>query len=115
MLNIFTSFKEIFAAAVKKIAAENDVSIEQKDFDNFTVEPTKEKSHGDLACNAAMVLSKKFISIEALNNPRKLAAKIIYEINDHNVTKLEIAGPGFINIFLENDLVMNKCIINEKE
>jgi len=104
VLNIFTSFKEIFAAAVKKIAAENDVSIEQKDFDNFTVEPTKEKSHGDLACNAAMVLSKKFISIEALNNPRKLAAKIISEINDHNVTKLEIAGPGFINIFLENKI-----------
>ena len=45
-------------------------------------------------------LSKKFISIEALNNPRKLAAKIISEINDHNVTKLEIAGPSFINIFL---------------
>lgn len=104
MLNIFASFKEIFAAALTKIAEENHIQIEQKDFDNFTVEPTKEKSHGDLACNVAMVLSKKFSDVESLNNPRKLAAKIISEINNSNVTKLEIAGPGFINIFLENKI-----------
>ncbi len=104
VLNIFASFKEIFAAALTKIAEENHIQIEQKDFDNFTVEPTKEKSHGDLACNVAMVLSKKFSDVESLNNPRKLAAKIISEINNSNVTKLEIAGPGFINIFLENKI-----------
>ena len=104
MLNIFNQFKETFAAALQKIAAENHIEISAKDFENFTVEPTKEKSHGDLACNAAMVLSKKFNGIETLNNPRKLAQKIIAEIQDSNITKLEIAGPGFINIFLENKI-----------
>ncbi len=102
MLNIFSSFKEVFIAALQKIAAENNITFDAKDFDNFTVEPTKEKTHGDLACNAAMVLSKKFSSIESLNNPRKLAQRIIAEINNAQIKKIEIAGPGFINIFLEN-------------
>ncbi len=101
MLNIFNSFKEIFCAAILKIAAENSVLIEEKDLKIFTIEPTKESSHGDLACNAAMVLVKKFSDVEALNNPRKLAQKIIAKIDDKNVAKMEIAGPGFINIFLK--------------
>ena len=104
MLNIFNQFKEVFAASLKKIAAQNNIKIDARDFENFTIEPTKEKTHGDLACNAAMVLSKKFASIEALNNPRKLAQKIIEEIQDDNISSLEIAGPGFINIFLENKI-----------
>lgn len=102
MLNIFNQFKEVFAATLKKIAAENNIEITAKDFENFTVEPTKDQAHGDLACNAAMVLSKKFASIESLNNPRKLAQKIIAEIKNDDISKLEIAGPGFINLFLEN-------------
>jgi len=104
VLNIFSSFKEIFCVALKKIAEENGVQIEEKDFKNFTVEPTKDKLHGDLACNAAMVVVKKFAAIESLNNPRKLAQKIIEKISDENVVKMEIAGAGFINIFLRNEI-----------
>lgn len=104
MLNIFFSFKQSFAAALKKIAAENNVEISSSDLENFTVEPAKERSHGDLACNAAMVLSKKFAGITTLNNPRKLAEKIIAEISDPQIKSLEIAGPGFINIFLHNKI-----------
>jgi arginyl-tRNA synthetase len=102
MINIFTSFKEVFSIAVKKIAAENNIQIEEKDLKNFTVEPTKEKSHGDLACNVAMVVLKKFSAIESLNNPRKLAQKIIEKIDDKKIVKMEIAGAGFINISLHN-------------
>lgn len=101
MLNIFNSFKEIFSAALIKIAKENNVQIEEKDLKNFTVEPAKERSHGDLACNVAMVVARRFSSIESLNNPRKLAEKIIEEIKDKNVVRMQIAGPGFINIFLK--------------
>ena len=104
MLNIFTSFKEVFAASLQKIAQENHLEISDADLKNFTVEPAKERSHGDLACNIAMIVTKKFAAIESLNNPRKLAQKIIENITDENVVKLEIAGPGFINIFLKNQI-----------
>lgn len=100
MFNIFYLYKQIFTETLKKIAAKNSVELNEKDLSAFTVEPTKEKSHGDLACNAAMVLSKKFSAVENLNNPRKLAQKIIAEICDEFVVKMEVAGPGFINVFL---------------
>ena len=116
MINIFNSFKEVFSAAIQKIAAENNLQIEEKDLKNFTVEPAKEKSHGDLACNVAMILTKKFAAVEALNNPRKLAQKIIETIQDENIVKLEIAGPGFINIFLKPQIFYKllRQIVEEK-
>jgi len=115
MINIFNNFKEIFARAILKIAAENNVEISPQDLKNFTVEPTKEKSHGDLACNAAMVLVKKFAG-SALANPKKLAEKIISEIADKNIEKLEIAGPGFINIHLSDKIFQDvvKEIVEQK-
>jgi arginyl-tRNA synthetase len=117
MFNIFHQYKQIFASALKKIAAENAVELSDVELRNFTVEPTKEKSHGDFACNAAMVLSKKFATVENLNNPRKLAQKIISEIHDDLVVKMEIAGPGFINVFLAPQAFCDvlKNIISEEK
>jgi len=116
MINIFNDLKEIFSAAIIKIAGENNIKIEEKDLKNFTVEPTKDKTHGDLACNAAMILSKKFSEIPSLNNPRKLAEKIIAEVKDESISKLEIAGPGFINISLQPQIFYQivKQIVEEK-
>jgi arginyl-tRNA synthetase len=134
MINIFNDLKEIFSAAIIKIAGENNIKIEEKDLKNFTVEPSKDKTHGDLACNAAMILSKKFSEIPNLNNPRKLAEKIIYTIShaelveasdnkknmfrqaQHDIAKLEIAGPGFINISLQPQIFYQivKQIVEEK-
>lgn len=107
MINLFNHFKEIFFIAAQKIAAQNNIEILTRDFESFIVEPAKEKSHGDLACNIAMIFSKKFSAIESLNNPRKLATEIIKNINDESVIKLDIAGPGFINIFLQNQVFYN--------
>jgi arginyl-tRNA synthetase len=61
-----------------------------------TVERTRDPSHGDFATNVAMRLAKP-----ARMNPRELAAKIIeaMPVSD-DIEKLEIAGPGFINIHL---------------
>lgn len=102
MNNIFNSFKEEFFATLKNIAKENSIELGDDLYKKFTVEPTKDKSHGDLACNIAMVLSKEFSSIEALNNPRKLAQQIIENIHHSDIAKIEIAGPGFINLSLKN-------------
>ncbi len=104
MLNLFNHFKEIFFVNLQEIAAKNGIELAANDFFSFIVEPGKEKLHGDLACNIAMTLSKKFLAVESLNNPRKLAAALIEKIQDESIAKLEIAGPGFINIFLHNQI-----------
>jgi len=62
-----------------------------------SIERTRDKSHGDFACNAALILAKT-----AAMSPRDLAEKIIKQLNndDPAIKKFEIAGPGFINVFL---------------
>jgi arginyl-tRNA synthetase len=60
------------------------------------VEPPRDPSHGDMATNAAMVLAK-----EAGKKPRELAEAIAQRLReDPLVDKVEVAGPGFINLTL---------------
>ena len=66
---------------------------------NVTVEPPRDASHGDLATNAAMVLSKG-----AKMNPRALAEAIVGRLSAlDEVVSADIAGPGFINMRLAED------------
>jgi arginyl-tRNA synthetase len=61
------------------------------------VDRCKEKAHGDLATNLAMLLAKP-----ARKNPRELAAAIIEHLPASDlIAKVEIAGPGFINFFFD--------------
>ena len=63
-----------------------------------TVEPPRDPSHGDLATNAAMVLAKP-----AGMPPRALAEALVGELTKiPAVTSAEIAGPGFINLRLND-------------
>src|ERR1700722_20909189 len=54
------------------------------------------QAFGDLTTNAAMVLAK-----ELKKNPREVAATIINSFNHPLISRMEIAGPGFINLFLD--------------
>ena len=62
----------------------------------------KLESHGDLSCNAAMMLSKKL-----KRNPREIASEIISNIktDDKVIVKTDIAGPGFINFYFSPGFV----------
>ena len=61
------------------------------------VEPPREAAHGDMATNAAMVLAK-----DAGRKPRELAEAFAAELRrDDMVAKVEVAGPGFINLVLK--------------
>src|SRR5579864_1038915 len=67
------------------------------DFSRVVVEPPRDATHGDMATNAAMVLAK-----EAKSKPRDLADKIATRLAaDPLVTKVDVAGPGFINLTLK--------------
>jgi arginyl-tRNA synthetase len=63
------------------------------------IDRTKDKAHGDLATNLAMVGAKA-----AKKNPRQLAAELIEHLPPSKlVRRVEIAGPGFINFHLNPD------------
>ncbi len=71
-------------------------------------------AHGDLSTNAAMLLTKKL-----KRNPKEIASEIINNLkyDEAKISKIEIAGPGFINFHFTPLFVSEivKEIINEKE
>jgi arginyl-tRNA synthetase len=79
----------------------------------FNVSRTKDEKHGDFASNVALVASK------ALGlKPRECAQQLVALFpKDSNVVKVDIAGPGFINLFLskDNQFDVIKTIHEQKE
>jgi arginyl-tRNA synthetase len=70
-------------------------------FPPVEMEMTKEALHGDYASNFAMIMAS-----HAKMNPRKIAEMITGHIRDeeHLLEKVEIAGPGFINFFVKEEV-----------
>ena len=96
----------IYSAFAAKIDAALDAMVTagalpaDLDRKNVSVEPPRDPSHGDLATNAAMVLAKP-----AKTNPRALAEQLVEHLSaDSAVTSAEIAGPGFINLRLDEQI-----------
>ncbi len=93
----------IFAEMVDRVRRANDDLIAAGvlpagiDLSRVTVEPPRDPTHGDMATNAAMVLAK-----DAGKKPRELAEAIAQKLRaDDLVGKVEVAGPGFINLTLK--------------
>ena len=80
--------------------AMEDNLLEKAELSDFTVEVPANREHGDYAVNAAMVWARLFHK-----SPRQIAEIIIANCNFDNtyIESCEIAGPGFINLFLSED------------
>ena len=66
---------------------------------NSQITRTKDTSHGDFASNIAMTAAKA-----AKSNPRALAEKIVAALPENqDIRQVDIAGPGFINVFLNSE------------
>ena len=78
----------------------------------FTIEVPKDKGNGDYAINLAMMLARA-----AKSNPRAIAEKIVEGIDKEalGAEKIEIAGPGFINFYLDKKYLYNVISEIEKE
>ncbi|MBN1591757.1 MAG: arginine--tRNA ligase [Candidatus Coatesbacteria bacterium] len=89
--------KSEFDAAVSAAAAE--FGWELPDALEITFGVPKSEDLGDYSCNIAMVLAKQLKT-----NPRKAAEAIVTKLSGKAefIDRLEVAGPGFINIFLKD-------------
>jgi arginyl-tRNA synthetase len=92
------SDKNIFALVLDKVRAATSALVASGvDQSRIVVEPPREDAHGDMATNAAMVLAK-----DAGEKPRALADAIAGKLAvDELVARVEVAGPGFINLTLK--------------
>ncbi|UCH66390.1 MAG: arginine--tRNA ligase [Ignavibacterium sp.] len=83
---------EIFNKAAMKLSYLSEI--------DYSFDTPKSDEHGDLSCNAAMMLSKRL-----KKNPRQIADEIIsnLDVDEDVIEKVEIAGPGFINFFFSHN------------
>lgn len=103
------SLKEVLRKAIIDLNYVEDYALEQ-----IVIEIPKDKAHGDYSSNIAMQLTKVL-----KRNPREIAQCIVDTIDKEmgNIDHVEIAGPGFINLFLRKDAMTSiiKEVLEEKD
>lgn len=95
------NLKEKLKEMIKSVL--NELSI-KFDPENIVVEVPKKREQGDFSTNIAMQLTKVL-----KENPRNIAEKIVEVLskNTNEIKTIEIAGPGFINIYLNDEYVFS--------
>lgn len=89
VLNFKSHLSELFAQALRVVAPDATQT-------EVLIERPKQASHGDYACNLAMQLAKPL-----RKSPRDIAQALISALPKSDVVeKVEIAGAGFINVFI---------------
>lgn len=100
-MNLFTHFTGVVVSVLDDLVADGSLP-GGLDFSRVVVEPPRDSSHGDITTNAAMVLAKP-----AKRNPREIATIIATKLEENSdITSVEIAGPGFINMRLDQSYWM---------
>ena len=103
------SLKKVLQKAIIDLKYVEDYNLEQ-----IVIEIPKDKAHGDYSSNIAMQLTKIL-----KRNPREIATQIIEAIDKEagNIDHVEIAGPGFINLFLKKDAMTSilKEVLEEQD
>lgn len=96
-MNVFTHFRSVVETVLSDLSASGALP-DSLDLSNVAVEPPRDASHGDIATNAAMVLAK-----QARMKPRDIAEAMVAGLSAASgVAKVDVAGPGFINMTLED-------------
>ncbi len=89
--------KEIIETAVYEAREAGELTTDESSLPGIVVEQSKKEEFGDFSTNIAMLLTKS-----ERRPPRDIAEKLAERIaSSESVTKAEVAGPGFINIFLD--------------
>ncbi|MGG3940031.1 arginine--tRNA ligase [Peribacillus psychrosaccharolyticus] len=97
-MNIVEQVQEKLKQEIKDAAVKAGLATEEQ-IPSVVLELPKEKSHGDYSTNMAMQLARV-----AKKAPRAIAEAIIenFDRSKASIEKIEIAGPGFINFYMDN-------------
>ncbi|HEX3937885.1 MAG TPA: arginine--tRNA ligase [Xanthobacteraceae bacterium] len=94
---------DIYSVVIEKFASANTAlansGVLPSNFDQrrLVVGPPSDPSHGDFASNDALILAK-----QSGKKPRELAEEIVgYLRHDPTIERIDVAGPGFINLTLK--------------
>lgn len=95
-MNLFSDIRALVLAEVAAMVEAGELPA-GLDTGAITVEPPRDAGHGDMATNAAMVLAKP-----AGLPPRQIAEALAAGLaSDPRVAKVDVAGPGFLNLRLK--------------
>jgi len=99
-MNIFEDIREVIINVAISIGVE-DINLLSK----ITAEPPKDESYGDISTNIAL-LSSKFLK----KNPKEIAMDVVVLIKKNKfINDAKIAGPGFINLYLDKAIFYECC------
>lgn len=99
-MNMFTELHTAFNATLHKLYS---LTPEQMDHIDLNInDDEKKQTFGDITTNAALIIAKLVGA-----NPRAVAQAIIEHFSHESVDHCEIAGPGFINLFLTKTAIKN--------
>ncbi len=97
-MNLYRHFETAIRAALQRLVEAGTLP-PGLDYSRITAEPPRDASHGDIATNAAMLLARP-----AGRKPRDLAAELAPLLAElPEVEAVDIAGPGFINMRLNDE------------
>ncbi|KAF3841170.1 hypothetical protein F7725_007032 [Dissostichus mawsoni] len=109
MTNILHRLEEIFCEAIRAAYPELEDP-------PLSVASSQQPRFGEYQCNSAMAIAQILKAKGVKTNPREIAQKIVQNLSDNEVIlKTEIAGPGFINVYLKRPFVsklMSNLLIN---
>ncbi len=95
-MDMFAEMKGLVLSAIERLVAAGTLP-RGLDLGAVTVEPPRDPAHGDMATNAAMVLSRP-----ARKGPREIAEALAAALVDTpGLASIEVAGPGFLNLRLD--------------
>lgn len=98
-MNVFSEVEARVRVALEALKAEGTLPSDLA-LPDFEAEPPRDASHGDIAVNAALVLAKA-----AKMKPREIADALKAKLEAHaDIQKIEVAGPGFLNITFKNEV-----------
>ncbi|MFH4917658.1 arginine--tRNA ligase [Staphylococcus cohnii] len=97
-MNIIEQVKQTLVEEIKKSIQQAQLA-DMNEMPEIKIEIPKDNKNGDYSTNIAMVLTKI-----AKRNPREIATAIVDNLDTTaaQVEKVDIAGPGFINFYLDS-------------